>query len=98
MARRCRNAYHYCQNEAVSDTGNGYSQRLCAECLANRRAKQARSAAQPNCRCGGKLPFGATQCRGCDRRQEESQKQLDDLVHEIAVDVMEEIRQMCRRY
>lgn len=80
MSRKCANN---CFNEACSPTGRSWFQKLCRECCAKRRAKSAKSKAQPKCRCGGCLPLGANLCRGCqgkaDARREEFVRNAENL-------------------
>lgn len=70
MTRRCQNQYRHCTNNAVRNTGNSHSDRLCTECLERRREKQRLSAAQPNCKCGNKAALGKTQCSRCELWQQ----------------------------
>ena len=60
--RKCANN---CENKACSPSGRDRVGKLCIECNAKRRVKQAKSKAQPKCACGNCLPMGETICRGC---------------------------------
>lgn len=60
--RKCANN---CPNEACRPSGGGRVGKLCRECNAKRRVKQANSKAQPKCACGNCLPMGGTVCGGC---------------------------------
>ena len=71
--RKCANN---CPNEACRPSGGGRVGKLCRECNAKRRVKQANSKAQPKCACGNCLPMGGTVCGGCSGHRQRHLAQL----------------------
>lgn len=71
--RKCANN---CPNEACRPSGGGRVGKLCRECNAKRRVKQANSRAQPKCSCGNCLPLGKTVCGGCSGLRQHHLAQL----------------------
>lgn len=81
--RRCLR----CSEPAIRQTGRDLVGKLCPLHLQERRHRQARTAAQPNCRCGNKMPLGATQCRGCDWKDDEAQRATMRRREQLAADL-----------
>lgn len=65
-----------CKNDSCRRTEMaGHAHGLCRFHHEQRQYRRARTAAQPNCRCGNKLPLGGTQCRGCDAKDAARQQE-----------------------
>lgn len=71
--RKCANN---CPNEACRPSGGGRVGKLCRECNAKRRVKQANTKAQPKCACGNCLPMGKSVCGGCSGLRQRHLAQL----------------------
>jgi len=55
-----------CKNPSCRHTEDaGHAHGLCRDHYLQRKARQANSALQPNCRCGNKATHGLATCSGC---------------------------------
>lgn len=77
-ARLCKNST--CQRTEMA----GHAHGLCSFHHKQRQYRRARTAAQPNCHCGNKLPLGGVQCRGCDWKDEQAEKELNRIADRVA--------------
>jgi hypothetical protein len=59
-----------CNNFASQSNGGAVWAKLCHLHNADRRARQQRTACQPNCRCGNKAPMDSDKCRACQERDD----------------------------